>query len=458
MNERRTRRDFLRLTTAAGVGFWVAGGVAIPESQAAIETINFACIGVDGKGNSDSEDCERNGNVVAICDVDENNLAKKASRPGFDKAKKFFDFRKMLEDMGKEIDAVTVSTPDHTHAVAAAMAMKLGKHCFTQKPLTHAISEARKLGELAAENNVATQMGNQGTANSNLRFAAAAIQAGVIGDVQQVHVFTDRPIWPQGVERPTKFDPVPSPLHWEEWLGPAPRRPYVRHAYHQFNWRGWWDFGTGALGDMACHTVNMPYAALALNNPISVVAQSSGHNQETYPAWSMIDFEFAANDTRPALKMTWYDGKKLPPIDLLGNETLAKCEPLVKALKWHPGADYKMITGSLLIGDKGALFGQGDSGGTMHFIGVERPKERDFDFRRSPGHFKEWVNAIKGGEPAMSNFPDYSGPLTETILLGNLAVWATGKKVEWDAKSMTATNAPELQPIVFPTYREGYSL
>ena len=246
LNERRTRRDFLRLTTAAGVGFWVAGGVAIPESQAAIETINFACIGVDGKGNSDSEDCERNGNVVAICDVDENNLAKKASRPGFDKAKKFFDFRKMLEDMGKEIDAVTVSTPDHTHAVAAAMAMKLGKHCFTQKPLTHAISEARKLGELAAENNVATQMGNQGTANSNLRFAAAAIQAGVIGDVQQVHVFTDRPIWPQGVERPTKFDPVPSPLHWEEWLGPAPRRPYVRHAYHQFNWRGWWDFGTGA--------------------------------------------------------------------------------------------------------------------------------------------------------------------------------------------------------------------
>ncbi len=458
MTSRTNRRDFLKTTAAAGVGFWVAGGVAIPESRAAIETINFACIGVDGKGSSDSADCERNGNIVAICDVDEHSLAKAADRPGFQKAKKYTDFRKMLEEMGKEFDAVTVSTPDHTHAAAASMAMRMGKHCFTQKPLTHTIAEARKLGELAVENKVATQMGNQGTANNALRLGAAAIQAGVIGNVKEVHVFTNRPIWPQGIDRPDKSDPVPSHLHWEEWLGPAKFRPYVQGIYHPFAWRGWWDFGTGALGDMACHTVNMPFAALGLRDPVSVVAKTSGHNKETYPGWSIIDFEFPATDKRPAVKMVWYDGKMLPPVSLLEDKNLATCEPLVKALNWKAGVNSPsdFITGSLLIGDKGALFGQGDYGDEMHFIGVDAPK--GLEYKRSPGHFKEWVNAIKGGEPAMSNFPNYAGPLTETILLGNLAVWADGTKVEWDATTMSATNAPELKSIVFPEYREGYTL
>ncbi len=456
MTKRTNRRDFLRTTTAAGVGFWVAAGVSLRESRAANEKINFACIGVGGKGSSDSEDCERAGNIVAICDVDEDTLGKGADRPGFEKAKRYYDFRKMLDEVGKEIDAVTVSTPDHTHAPAAAMAMRMGKACFVQKPLTHAISEARKLGELAAEYKVATQMGNQGTANTALRIGAAAIQGGAIGTVKEVHVFTNRPIWPQGIERPTAADPIPSTLHWDEWLGPAPERPYARGVYHPFAWRGWWDFGTGALGDMACHTVNMPFAALNLRDPISVVAKTSGHNKETYPAWSVIEFEFPANDQRPPVQMIWYDGKQLPPASLLDDPLLGSCEPLVRALKWKPDSDYGMITGSLFLGDKGALFGQGDYADEMHFIGVDQPK--NLQYKKSPGHFKEWVNAIKGGEPAMSNFPNYASPLTETILLGNLAVWADGKKVEWDAKNMVATNAPELKSIVFPEYRPGYAL
>ncbi len=454
--KRTNRRDFLRTTTAAGVGFWVAAGVSIPESRAANETINFACIGVGGKGSSDSEDCERNGNIVAICDVDEDTLGKSADRPGFEKAKKYYDFRKMLDEVGKEIDAVTVSTPDHNHAPAAAMAMKMGKACFTQKPLTHAISEARALGDIARQTKVATQMGNQGTANTKLRLGAAAIQAGVIGNVKEVHVFTNRPIWPQGVDRPATGDPVPSTLHWDEWIGPAPMRPYARGIYHPFAWRGWWDFGTGALGDMACHTVNLPFAALNLRDPISVTAKTSGHNKETYPSWSIIEFEFPANDKRPAVKMIWYDGKQLPPISILDNQDYAACEPLAKALKWKADSGEGMLTGCLFIGEKGGLFGQGDYSDDIAPIGVEMPN--DLQYKKSPGHFKEWVNAIKGGEPAMSNFPDYSGPLTETILLGNLAVWAEGTKVEWDAKNMVATNAPELKSIVFPEYRAGYSL
>ncbi len=455
MSHRTNRRDFVKLTAAAGAGFWAAGGVSPRESRAAIETINFACIGVDGKGKSDSADCEKNGNIVAICDIDDQHLAKGADRPGFEKAKQFNDWRKMFDEVGKSIDAVTISIPDHSHAVATARAIKMGKACYTQKPMTHAISEARKLGELATEYNVATQMGNQGTALSELRKGAAAVKSGVIGNVQEVHVFTNRPIWPQGVGRPTETPPVPSNVHWDLFLGPAPYRPY-HPAYHPFKWRGWWDFGTGALGDMACHTVNMPYAACDLKDPVSVHARTAGHNRETYPGWSVIDFEFPATKTRPGVKMVWYDGKKLPPIELLEDKTLASCPALVKALSWTPASKNRMKTGALLIGDKGALFGEGDYGNKMYFIGVDEPK--DLEYTESPGHFKEWVNAIKGGAPAMSNFPGYATGLTETILLGNLAVWADGKKVEWDARKLVATNAPELQKIVFPEYRKGYSL
>ena len=225
-------------------------------------------MGIGGKGESDSADAAKNGDVVAICDIDDRRL--NAASKKFEGAKKYNDFRKMLDEMGSSIDAVTVSTPDHCHAVIAAMAMEMGKHCFCQKPLTHSIWEARRLGEIAKAKKVATEMGNQGTANDSLRRAAAIIKSGALGTVTDVHVWTNRPIWAQGIARPQPVE-VPSAIHWEEWLGPAPYRPFGE-GYHPFSWRGWWDFGTGALGDMACHTVNMPYMALALRDPTSVQA------------------------------------------------------------------------------------------------------------------------------------------------------------------------------------------
>src|SRR5262245_55178161 len=251
MARRTNRRKFLQTSAAIGAGYWVLGGIAPKESRSAIETIHFACVGVGGKGSSDSQDAGRAGEVVAICDIDEKNLAFAAAR--WPEAKKYFDFRKMFDEMGKSIDAFTVSTPDHCHAVIASMGMKLGKHAHVQKPLTKSIYEARYLGQLAAEKKVATQMGNQGTASADLREAAAIIKSGAVGTVKEVHVWTNRPVWDQGIDRPTAVEPIPIHVHWYEFIGPAEMRPYSA-AYHNFKWRGWWAFGTGALGDMACHT------------------------------------------------------------------------------------------------------------------------------------------------------------------------------------------------------------
>ena len=441
---RTTRRRFLKTTAAAGVGFWVAGGISPKRSLAANEEIRFASIGVGGKGRSDSSDAARAGKMVAISDVDENTLSKAAQARGFEGAKSFSDWRTMLDEMDKSIDAVTVSTPDHSHAPAAIRAMKMGKHCFCQKPLTHTIYEARLMGEVAREMKVVTEMGNQGTATNGLRQGAAFVQGGGLGDIKEVHVWTNRPIWPQGLDRPTDTPPVPETLNWDVWLGPAPERPYSP-AYHPFKWRGWWDFGTGALGDMACHTVNLPYAACDLKNPTSVQAISSGHNGETYPAWSVITFEFPATDKRSAVTMKWYDGGKRPPAELIAG---AK-------------GQFKS-SGACVVGEKGTMYIPDDYGARPELIGSDDFPETEFV--KSPGHFTEWVEGIKNASPIMSNFADYAGPLTETILLGNLAVWAApeadtdGKKIEWDAKKLVATNAPEVMKIVNKDYLAGFEL
>lgn len=429
------RRTFLQSSAAAGVGYWVAGGVAKAQSTSPNEQIQFACVGVGGKGQSDSADAGRNGKVVGICDVDGNTLKRAGLR--FKEAKPFHDFRRMFDEMGDKIDAVTVSTPDHNHAVAAVMAMNMDKHCFCQKPLSHSIYEARVMGDLAREKGVATMMGNQGTALDSLRKAAAVAQSGVLGNIKEVHVWTNRPVWPQGTDRPSEVRGIPNHIHWHEWLGPAPSRPY-HEAYHPFKWRGFWDFGTGALGDMACHTLNMPFMALNLRDPVAVSAQTAGHNKETYPGWSIIDFDFPANDSRGAIKLTWYDGGKRPDPSLLGGEK-------------------PVASGALIIGDEGTLYATGDYADDYRLLGgLEEPK---VEFEKSPGHFTEWVDAIKGVKPATSNFPDFAGPLTETILLGNLAVWVgDGKRVEWDAKELKSTNMPELESFVKREYRPGYSI
>ncbi len=448
MPKRTTRRRFIKTSAAIGAGFFVAAGVTPRESRAANEQIQFGCIGIGGKGDSDSADAGRGGAVVAICDIDDQRLDRAAAR--FGKAKKYNDYRKMLEENKMELDAVTVSTPDHNHAPASVMAMNMGLHCFCQKPLTHSIYEARLMGEIAREKGLATQMGNQGTAHPTLRKSVALIQAGAIGVAKEVHVWTNRPVWPQGLDRPPG-EPVPEHVHWPEWIGPAKMRPYNR-AYHPFKWRGFWDFGTGALGDMACHTLNMAYMALNLRNPTSVQAETSGHNKETYPAWSVIKFVFPQIDKRPALTMTWYDGGKRPPSELVGGRPMKS-------------------SGALVVGDKGSFYSPGDYGGDNGDTGIIYPdgefvqqdaiKEPAVEFERSPGHFDEFVNAIKSDnkEPARSNFPDYAGPLTETILLGNLAVWADGATIDWDAEKLIVKNGnDELKEIVKHTYHNGYKL
>ena len=301
MNAHKNRRQFLTDTALAGVGFWVAGGLATADSKSANEKLNIACIGVGGKGSSDVDHCGQLANIVALCDVDDHTLEAKARR--FPKAKKYHDYRKMLDEMDKQIDAVTVSTPDHTHAPASVMAMRQGKHVYCQKPLTHTVHEARLMRETAEKHKVATQMGNQGTATDGLRRAVEIIRAGVIGPVREVHVWTNRPIWPQGADAILRVGSaraaalaalhgsnpgswhgatVPEHVHWDLWLGTAPDRPYDP-IYHPFSWRGWWDFGTGALGDMACHTANMAFMALKLGSPTTIVAESGEINPETYP-------------------------------------------------------------------------------------------------------------------------------------------------------------------------------
>jgi len=440
MSQRTNRREFLKTTAVVGAGYFAASGLQAKESNSPNEQVNIASIGVDGKGNSDSRDAGTQGNLVAICDIDEKKLTKRGI--AFPKAKQYRDYRKMLDEYGKNIDAVTVSTPDHSHAPASLMAMRMGKHCFTQKPLTHSIEEARLMGEVAREMKVKTQMGNQGTAHHSLREMVAVIQKGTLGAVSEVHVWTNRPVWPQGDEvNLTNPDSLPLYVDWDLFLGPAKKRPY-HQAYQPFKWRGFWDFGTGALGDMACHTLNMPFMALDLYDPTSVQADTNGHDGQTYPGFSIIDFYFPAKGSRPAVKLVWYDGKKLPPEELLNGAKMAK-------------------SGALIIGDKGSLYAPGDyaeKGMTLH--GVDKP---DVEWVKSPGHFDEWIRAIKGGEDAVSNFPDYAGPLTETILLGNLALAAAcepgkGQKIQWDSKNMIATNAPEVMHIVKKEYHNGFHI
>lgn len=432
-----SRRNFMKTSAAIAAGYWVSAGVSAQESSSANEEINFACIGVGGKGSSDSADAAKSGNIVALCDVDQNNLDKQADRLASrskDGIKKYSDYRKMFDEVGKTIDAVTISTPDHNHTPAAILAMNMGIHTFCQKPMTRTIYEARLLGNLAREKKVATQMGNQGTAGSSLREAAAQLKAGAIGNPKELHVWTNRPVWPQGLDRP-EGEEAPETVNWDAWIGPAKMRPFST-AYHPFKWRGWWDFGTGALGDMACHTFNLPFMGLDLKDPTSVVAETSGHNKETYPKWSVITFEFPKTNYRGPIKVYWYDGGKLPDKELFEGENLAN-------------------SGCLVVGESGKLYSPGDYGGSYKLLGAE-PK-KDVEYPRSPGHFQEFVRAIQGGEPAMSNFPDYAGPLTETILLGNLAVWADGEKVGWDAKTLTPSDEKFME-LVKPTYRDGYSL
>jgi predicted dehydrogenase len=436
MSGKINRREFLKSTTLAGAGFWLGSRTVWTEMKSPNEKLNIAAIGAGGRGAGDI-DGVKSENIYALCDVDEREAGR--TFKNFPKAQVYQDFRVMLEKEAKNIDAVVVATPDHTHAPAAAMAIKLGKHVYCEKPLTHSVYEARVLRQLAAKHKVATQMGNQGTASGGLRRGVEVLQSGALGPVRELHVWTNRPIWPQGLDRPTETVPVPRTLQWDLWLGPAPWRPY-HPDYLPFKWRGWWDFGTGALGDMACHTLNLPYWGLKLGAPTSFEAEASERKPESAPNWSIIRFNFPARGDLPALKMTWYDGGKKPPQELFEGENISN-------------------SGALVVGEKGKMYSPGDYGENWsllpkkEFEGYKGPDEW---IPRSPGHHREWIRACKGGPPAMSNF-DYAGPLTEVVVVGVLAL-RTGKTIEWDAENLRATNCPEANQYVRREYRKGWTL
>ena len=455
MKTTSSRREFLHQSGALGAAYWVGGSAVRANYNSPNERLNIAAIGVGGKGSSDSDHAAEFGNLVAICDIDNERLETKSAK--HPQAKKFHDFRKLFDQMANQIDAVVVSTPDHTHAPASIQAMKLGKHVYCQKPLTHSVYEARLMRETAAKYKVATQMGNQGTAHDGFRTGVEVLQSGAIGKIREAHIWTNRPAkyWKQApdvVTRPSEKPDVPKHIHWNEFLGPAPIRPY-HPIYHPMKWRGWWDFGTGALGDMGCHTANQTFMALKLGYPTSVVAENSPLNDETYPAWATVQYEFPARGNLPPVKLTWYEGAKdgarnLPSNDLVFGEDLP-------------------TSGCILVGDKGVFFSPNDYGGEYKLLPGESYENYDEPTPTlartdsgNGGHDlnqkREWIEACKGGPAAFSNF-HYAGLLTETILLGNVAVKA-GKKIYWDGPKFKITNAPEAEQFLHTDYRTGWTI
>lgn len=435
-----TRRDVLRGSAVAAIGLAVGTGArAESEPGPAVVAPNarprVGIIGSGGKGWSGMELAAEHGDIVALCDTDVVNRTKAMME--HPKAAAFDDYREMFAAMKGKLDAVVISTPDHHHAPASALAMKAGIHTYCEKPLTRTIWEARQLARIAREKKVATQMGNQSTASTNMRKAAALIRRGEFGAVKEVHLWTDRASgwWKQGVPRP---EPAlaPKTLDFDLWVGPRPDRPYGE-GYHPFAWRGFWDFGTGSLGDMGCHIFNMPYMALDLRDPISVQAETSGHNRETFPSWAIVHYEFGARNGRPPLTLHWHDGGKKPSASLA------------------PGFEYGG-NGSIVVCEKATVYSPNEGNTEFHLVGGgELP---DIKVVESPGHMAEFMDAVKGGPPAVSNIPDYSGPLTETVLLGNLAIWADGPKLEWDAKRMQVKGTHDFDGLIKPAFRPGWSV
>ncbi|MGZ4961423.1 MAG: Gfo/Idh/MocA family protein [Limisphaerales bacterium] len=464
------RRHFIYTTLLAAGALTTPSILAKPKYKSPNEKLNIGGIGVTGKGASDIAgsanviDGVPTENIVALCDVDDEKLA--SAKEKYPKARTYNDYRIMLEKE-KDMDAVSVSTPDLHHAPAAMLAIKNGKHVYCQKPLTHTIWEARQLTLAARKHKVATQMGNQGHSGVGNRELCEIIWADTIGKVREVHCWTDRAMgwWPQGKLRPAGSDPVPSSLKWDLWLGPAPERPFLAHwpdgndvkskknrkgVYHPFNWRGWWDFGCGALGDMGCHIMDGANWSLALGAPDTVeLLDHSELVPEMAPEWSVVRYHFPERTatigknkvTFPDCTLTWHDSGHKP----------AKPAEMEHELE---------ANGTLFIGEKGKMV-CGTYGENPRLL----PESKMKDFKkpepiipRVPGNspHQDWLRACKGGPPACSNF-DVSGPFSETVLLGNLAI-RMGKKIEWDSKHMRCKNMPEADILIHKHYRKGWTV
>ncbi len=432
-----SRRRFLHTTAATGatlsLGYFINPSPAAP-SNSPNEKLNIAAVGVTGRAGEDVRGCASE-NIIALADVDQNKLDQGAQP--WPNALKYADFRVMLEKNAEKIDAVVVGTPDHTHAPAAALALRMKKHVYCEKPLTHTVFEARTLARLAAENKLVTQMGNQIHAGDNYRRVVELIQSGAIGEVKEAHV------WSNAQYTGAKFTDalVPAGLNWDLWLGPAPERPYSKDV-HPFQWRRFWDYGTGALGDFGCHYMDLTHWALKLRAPTTVSAEGPPVDPVSCPAWTIVNYEFPERENLPAVKLTWYDGGKRP--ELL--KTLATADG--KPLDWGAG--------QLFVGSRGMLIS--DYG--RHLL---LPEEKFADFQRpektipsSIGHHEEWLEAIRTRGETTCNF-DYSGSLTEAVMLGVVA-YRSGVKLEWDAENLKVTNSPEAQQFVHTEYRKGWVL
>ncbi len=461
MNRRRTatlrrivtRRRFLQSSSAAAF----AATFVPSRAFGANDRVRLAAIGVGGKGATDIQDLSRAGaEIVALCDVTESPPKKgRQVRKLFARAPFYQDFRRMLDKEGSRTDGVSVSTPDHTHFVAAFSAIERGKHVYCQKPLTHSIWEARQLAEATRRFGVATQMGNQGHASEPVRRGVEWLRGGVIGKVQEVHAWTNRPIWPQGMtERPPKQE-VPADLDWDLWLGPAPQRDY-NEAYCPFRWRGWWDFGTGALGDMGCHILDLPYWALELGYPTEVAADAIGNTDEAGPTEATVTYTFPAGKYHGDLKLKWYDGNRLPPREATSGAFVTDADGSRREMT---DKEVQRQFHVIFVGEKGKLFFDRRGVNTWQ----TSPKQLLEDFEppaqsipRVSSEDVEWLTACRGGAPTLSNFT-FSGPFTEVVLLGNLAI-RVGKPIKWNGPAMRAENAPEAAPLIRREYRKGWRI
>lgn len=443
-----SRRKFIGTSTAALTGLTIVPSHVVSGLGhiSPNDKLNVAGIGIGGMGRGILENIAQTENIVALCDVDWSERVERVFST-YPKAIRYKDFRVML-DTQKEIDAVVIATPDHTHAITSMEAIKRGKHVYTEKPLTQTIHESRMLTEAARKFNVATQMGNQGQAGDGPRRLREMIWDRAIGSVHEVHVWTDRPnrglsdtYWPQGVSRPEEILPVPASLDWDLFIGPAPMRPY-HSAYHPFRWRGWLDFGTGALGDIGCHSFDPVFRALKLKYPASVQAVSTLVNDETYPLGSMVTYDFPAREDMPPVRLTWYDGGLRPP----------RIPGIEEGVQLGAG-------GTLYRGSNGMILGN-----EIFPLPVRESYERPEPYiPSSPGHREEWINACKGGDPAGSNF-DWSGPLTETVLLGNIALRPELREklsyqtLDFDPDGFGFPDMPEANQFLHYEYRKGWDL
>ena len=441
MSYRANRRQFLASTGLAGAGLWL--GLSAKAATGPNDRIHIGVIGAGGRGGDDTRGVmeDRGVEIVALCDINQQNLDQAARRVAAAanqprNVRRYSDWRELLDQ--KDIDAVIVATPDHHHALASVAAMRRGKHVYCEKPLAHSVHEARTVRETYNKAKVATQMGTQIHATDNYRRVVELIQSGVIGAVKEVHVWCNRVGYPPGTTRPADAPPVPKHIHWDTWLGPAPQRPYHPSYFGGcMAWEQWWDFGNGCLGDMGSHLIDLPFWALKLREPTSVEATGAYRSAETYPQWLIARWEHPATPQRPGLTLTWYDGGKYPP-----------SPPGIDLTQWGIGV--------LFVGEKGQL--AADYGRK-----VLLPAERFKDFQPpkptippSLGHYQEWLLGCRTGAPTLCNF-DYSGMLVEHNLLGTVAL-RVGKKLTWDAAAMKAVACPEADPYIRRQYRQGWTI